>query len=972
MEGKQLTIQKIIDFNTRSVPKQIFDSLISSTTLPPTAIEEKNSEIWTYSYLGYGKVTFKDGSTYTGSAKYGILETEKNKECDIDFSDGTKYKGQIKNNQLTGKGSYNFPSGAIYEGEILNGLRHGYGKYKSKDGITYEGEWKDGKKEGNGIIVKDDMTYEGSFSKGVINGYGKLYWSNGNIYEGNFDKNLINGNGTMIWMDSNQKYTGQWNNNLQNGFGIHIWYDNNLKGLRNRYVGQWKNGLRNGYGVFFYANGCKYEGFWENNLKSGFGIYRFKNGSEYIGRFELDRMMDYQNEGIVEVTKDKNEYFSHSDYKKNDGNDKKKGLGFLEKKSKKIELPKIENGKSKNLDLEIIMENDNGKKGKDEKKNEKNKNNDKEKEKDKEKDKKGKKGKKIPSEEFKIEEVIQIPTTNILENEIYYSSKRVIQENEKNQYLTLIDISDILELQENYTLTLKEISNSILRNITDLKKSYSKLLKINIDDPDYFFFNKMGSTFTNNLNDDDGNNINTNNNNNNQKDDKIGVYLELKDMWKFLRENGIIDQNFSIAQFDRIFYRGKKNIEEMFLVPDNIPRIQIYDYIYLMIKKSLRQFKNKYENYVKFSQKEKEIFEKHIQEKNSLKDINLIPNEKEKKNLDTYFNEEIIDPSLISFNYHNYKNTLQVHQFIEAIIRIAYLKYINLNIPFNQKIDNVINKFVIKKTKEKDRLNSKIEKSNLLKSALMHDTEQLINRQTTEQKQKATEHIFIDNLIQKYEIILKSIFLKLYHHQNELSDFKYDRFNKESNEDMTLTHKFIYKNLVLKSDIIKEFYGNKESYCNYIVYYFKEKKTEFKDNKEKYDYYEDLFDIELIFYEFCEFIYFASSKYFDKYNLNVDDEKNYANFFNHLFNVIETNYDFNNRKIIFKAKSNYCMPVLKQHIEKQTMIDSNLRKTHLEYLKRFEKLRVAKERRNMQLEEYNAINAFIVEEEEEEEDSEDY
>ena len=82
------------------------------------------------------------------------------------------------------------------------------------------------------------------------------------------------------------------------------------------------------------------------------------------------------------------------------------------------------------------MENCNGeKKQKDENKNEKNK----------DKDKKGKKGKK-DNEEFKIEEVIQIPKTNILENEIYYSSKRVIQENEKNQYLTLIDISDILEL----------------------------------------------------------------------------------------------------------------------------------------------------------------------------------------------------------------------------------------------------------------------------------------------------------------------------------------------------------------------------------------------------------------------------------------------------------------------------------------------------------------------------------------------
>jgi UDP-N-acetylmuramyl tripeptide synthase len=66
------------------------------------------------------------------------------------------------------------------------------------------------------------------------------------------------------------------------------------------------------------------------------------------------------------------------------------------------------------------------------------------------------------------------------------------------------------------------------------------------------------------------------------------------------------------------------------------------------------------------------------------------------------------------------------------------------------------------------------------------------------------------------------------------------------------------------------------------------------------------------------------------------------------------------------------MPVLKQHIEKQTMIDTNLRKAHLDYLKRFEKLRIAKERRNMQLEEYNAINAVMVEDEEEEEDSYDY
>ena len=62
----QLTIQKIIDFNERIIPKSLFDSIITSTTLPPKALEERNSEIWNYSYLGYGKVTLKSGRIYEG------------------------------------------------------------------------------------------------------------------------------------------------------------------------------------------------------------------------------------------------------------------------------------------------------------------------------------------------------------------------------------------------------------------------------------------------------------------------------------------------------------------------------------------------------------------------------------------------------------------------------------------------------------------------------------------------------------------------------------------------------------------------------------------------------------------------------------------------------------------------------------------------------------------------------------------
>ena len=61
-------------------------------------------------------------------------------------------------------------------------------------------------------------------------------------------------------------------------------------------------------------------------------------------------------------------------------------------------------------------------------------------------------------------------------------------------------------------------------------------------------------------------------------DDKIGTCLELKDIWKFFRDYGIIGEDLTIAQFDRIFYRGKKNAEEMFLIPEELPRRNIYKF----------------------------------------------------------------------------------------------------------------------------------------------------------------------------------------------------------------------------------------------------------------------------------------------------------------------------------------------------------------------------------------------------------
>ena len=59
---KNFPLQKIIPFGEQYISRDIFNYITKSCTFPPIAIEEVNSELWCYSYDGYGKVTFKDGS----------------------------------------------------------------------------------------------------------------------------------------------------------------------------------------------------------------------------------------------------------------------------------------------------------------------------------------------------------------------------------------------------------------------------------------------------------------------------------------------------------------------------------------------------------------------------------------------------------------------------------------------------------------------------------------------------------------------------------------------------------------------------------------------------------------------------------------------------------------------------------------------------------------------------------------------
>ena len=58
----------------------------------------------------------------------------------------------------------------------MNGLRHGKGNFKYADGGVYDGEWE----------------------KGIMQGFGRLYYPNNKLaYEGYWRNNAFNGRGTV-------------------------------------------------------------------------------------------------------------------------------------------------------------------------------------------------------------------------------------------------------------------------------------------------------------------------------------------------------------------------------------------------------------------------------------------------------------------------------------------------------------------------------------------------------------------------------------------------------------------------------------------------------------------------------------------------------------------------------------------------------------------------------------------------------
>ena len=136
------------------------------------------------------------------------------KQGNINYTNGAKYKGELKDGIPNGQGFLILPDGGKYVGEFKEGIINGQGTVTLSDGRKYSGEFKEGKKHGQGIYTyPNGDKYTGGYKDGFKNGLGALTYgkgkSDGDKYVGEFKEGIPNGQGTYTFSDGS-KWVGEF------------------------------------------------------------------------------------------------------------------------------------------------------------------------------------------------------------------------------------------------------------------------------------------------------------------------------------------------------------------------------------------------------------------------------------------------------------------------------------------------------------------------------------------------------------------------------------------------------------------------------------------------------------------------------------------------------------------------------------------------------------------------------------------
>jgi len=265
---------------------------------------------------------FENGDKYTGQVKNGLMH---GKGVLID-SIKIKHQGFFANGLKNGEGIVTYPNGNIFTGFFKDGLRHGNGITKYISGAKVETIWEMGKwsyieysfdgrtvnfdgvtPDGYGILHLGDGTkINGLIKNWEFPGDYKVTKPNGDYYEGQIVDFGFGGIGKLL-TSNGEHYEGTFKDNKLHGEGLKIWPNGD------KYIGNFKNGYMHGFGTKTLitgevrsgnftleqlngkgtqdlGNGNKYIGEFKNGEKHGLGKRFFNNGNYYEGEFKFDLM----------------------------------------------------------------------------------------------------------------------------------------------------------------------------------------------------------------------------------------------------------------------------------------------------------------------------------------------------------------------------------------------------------------------------------------------------------------------------------------------------------------------------------------------------------------------------------------------------------------------------------------------------------------------------------------------------------
>lgn len=308
--------------------------------------------------------------------------------------------------------------------------------------------------QGKYVNVKEGVEYNGAWENGMRHGYGELNYKNGSIYQGKWERGMKWGEGKMTYASGNY-YEGNWENNKRNGHGVMNWISTN-----ERYSGNWKDNFQSGFGTHIWLDSNS-----DNKLLRNRYVGYWANGLRHgKGTFYYSNGSKYEG--------DWNENFKHGHgvFTFEDGTEYD---GPFEKDrmiNRQIKATSVADSPEKEPTV--------GKKG-------------------------GKKGE-------AVERQVDSPKTE--------ASKRAKKEVEQNPFKKLIDISDLIDFEQNPAEVEKECQNILLRHNSDLKNWYKIYAK------------KVEATKS-----------------------EESFSMTLRQVWRFLRDCNISCADATLAQFDRIY-----------------------------------------------------------------------------------------------------------------------------------------------------------------------------------------------------------------------------------------------------------------------------------------------------------------------------------------------------------------------------------------------------------------------------------